>query len=160
LDPLSNEETELMVEQLLGDDVPKELQSTIVERAEGNPFFAEELLESLVDEGVLARRGNRWQLACEPGELAVPDSVQSVLAARSDLLPPTEKAALQAASVVGRVFWRGAVRHLIDDVPDFALLEARDFVRRRSTSSVEGERELVFKHALTRDVAYASVPKT
>ena len=90
----------------------------------------------------------------------MPDSVQSVLAARIDLLPPAEKAALQAASVVGRVFWRGAVRRLIDDVPDFALLEARDFIRRRSTSSVEGERELVFKHALTRDVAYASVPKT
>jgi class 3 adenylate cyclase len=161
LDPLSNEETEVLLEQLLGEEVPEELRQTLVERVEGNPFFAEELLEGLVDEGVLARLDGGWRLLCTPAELAVPDSVQSVLAARIDLLPPTEKAALQAASAVGRVFWRGAVRNLLaGEVPDFALLEARDFIRRRSTSSVEGERELVFKHALTRDVAYASVPKT
>ncbi len=89
---------------------------------------------------------------------SMPDSVHAVLAARIDLLPPVEKTALQAASVIGRIFWRGPVRELLDgDAPDLAVLESRDFIRRRSGSSLAGEREFTFKHALTRDVAYASL---
>ena len=115
-----------------------------LERAEGNPFFLEELLAGLHDRSL-------------PLETDVPDSVQAVLAARIDLLPPIDKAALQAASVIGRVFWRGPVRELLDgESPDFAVLEARDFIRRRSGSALAGEREFAFKHALTREVAYAS----
>ncbi len=83
-----------------------------------------------------------------------------MLAARIDLLPPDEKAALQAAAVIGRVFWPAAVRHLLGGVePDFAALERRDFIRRSSGSSLEGEREFVFKHALTREVAYGSLTR-
>ena len=116
--------------------------------AEGNPFFLEELLAGLHDR------------ALATPESDVPDSVQAVLATRIDLLPPVEKAALQAAAVMGRVFWRGAVRELLEgESPDFAVLEARDFIRRRSGPSLAGEREFAFKHALTREVAYASVPR-
>ena len=83
-----------------------------------------------------------------------------MLAARIDLLPAAEKSALQAASVIGRVFWSGPVYELVEGMqPDFGLLEERDFVRRRSGSSLPGEREYVIKHALTREVAYASQPK-
>jgi hypothetical protein len=90
----------------------------------------------------------------------VPDSVQAVLAARIDLLQPAEKAALQAASVIGRTFWAGPVYELLEGFePDLRVLEDRDFVRRRPASSMAGEREYVIKHALTREVAYASVPK-
>ncbi len=70
---------------------------------------------------------------------SIPDSVQGVLAGRIDLLPPLEKAALQAAAVIGRVFWRGAVVELLDGSdPDFALLEARDFVRRARVPRSKG----------------------
>ena len=73
---------------------------------------------------------------------------------------PTEKAALQAAAVVGRVFWPRPVVHLLGGgEPDFDLLEERDFIRRRGGSSMAGEREYAIKHALTREVAYASIPK-
>ena len=90
----------------------------------------------------------------------MPDSVQAVLAARIDLLPQAEKSALQAAAVIGRVFWTGPVYELLaGEQPDFGLLEERDFVRRRESSSLAGEREYVIKHALTREVAYASLPK-
>jgi len=85
--------------------------------------------------------------------------VQSALAARIDLLPPAEKAALQAAAVIGPVFWNGPVRTLVGGDVDFTVLQERDFVRRRTTSTIEGEQELAFKHALTREVAYASIPK-
>ena len=83
-----------------------------------------------------------------------------MLVARIDLLAPAEKAALQAASVIGRVFWTGPVYELLGGLePDFRILEERDFVRRRPGSSMAGEREYVIKHALTREVAYGSVPK-
>jgi predicted ATPase len=76
------------------------------------------------------------------------------LASRIDLLPRVEKAALEAASVIGRVFWAGPVRELLEGAePEFAVLEERDFVRRRSGSSIAGEQEYAIKHALTREVA-------
>ena len=93
-----------------------------------------------------------------PRRVAVPETVQDVIAARIDLLPSLEKHALQAAAVVGRAFWEGAVRELVGAAsPAFGLLEERDFVRRRRRSSLADEREHVFKHELTRDVAYRSL---
>jgi tetratricopeptide (TPR) repeat protein len=82
-----------------------------------------------------------------------------VLAARIDLLPTEEKAALQAAAVIGRTFWAGPVRDLVGGEPDFGLLEEREFVRRRAGSSLAGEEEYAIKHALTREVAYESLLK-
>ena len=89
----------------------------------------------------------------------MPDTVHAVLAARIDRLPALEKAALQAGAVVGRVFWGTPVVHLLDGAePDFGVLEERDLVtERRSTAG--DDREFVIKHALTREVAYGSIPK-
>jgi class 3 adenylate cyclase len=140
-------------------DLPAAIQEFLIDRAEGNPFFVEELIESLVDTGVLTRRGESWEAAELPDRVATPDSVRGVLAARIDLLPAREKAALEAASVIGRVFWEGAVRELIGDDADFALLEDREFVRRRRDSRIEGEREHSIKHALTVEAAYAGLPR-
>src|SRR5581483_466333 len=97
------------------------------------------------------------------GELDLPDTVQGVLAARIDLLQPREKRTLQQASVVGRIFWRGAVAALVDDQetlePDLRRLEERELVAPRVTSTMAGEEELAFRHILTRDVAYESLPR-
>ncbi len=82
-----------------------------------------------------------------------------MLAARIDLLEQPEKEALQAASAIGRVFWSGPVYQLVQGEPDLRVLEERDFVRRRPGSSMAGEREYAIKHALTREVAYESLPK-
>jgi DNA-binding SARP family transcriptional activator len=147
LEPLSDEQAGWMLAGLGLGELPKEVRGAVLERAEGNPFFLEELLAGLHDQAVASGSD-------------VPDSVHAVLAARIDLLPPLEKAALQAASVMGRVFWRGAVRDLLEgEQPDFAVLEARDFIRRRSGPLLAGEREFAFKHALTREVAYGSLPR-
>jgi hypothetical protein len=159
LEPLPAEATSQMLEELLAIDLPPELQELLVARSEGNPFFVEELVSALVDAGVLRRNGG-WTVGPVPAGFAVPDSVHAVLAARIDRLPAVEKAALQAAAVVGRVFWPPPVVHLLEGVePDFDQLEERDFVRRRGTSTVAGETEYAIKHALTREVAYASIPK-
>src|SRR5439155_12774152 len=132
----------------------------VVAHAEGNPFFVEEVLGSLIDQGVLERRDGSWTMHELPSGFAAPDTVQAVVAARVDLLEPAEKAALQAASVIGRTFWSGPVYELLEGLePDLRVLEERDFIRLRLGSSIEGEREYAIKHSVTREVAYASIPK-
>ena len=159
LEPLSAEQADRMVAELLSAELPRQIRD-VVERAEGNPFFVEELVATLIDRGVLAQEDGGWRVGELADDFTVPDSVQAVLAARIDLLGPTEKAALQAGSVIGRVFWVDPVRELLGGAePDFDVLEERDFIRRRSGSSLAGEREYAIKHALTREVAYASLPK-
>jgi class 3 adenylate cyclase len=148
-----------LLDELLGVALPPSVRNAVVERAEGNPFFVEELLATLIDRGVLVRSNGGWSCADLPPGFEVPDTVQAVLAARIDLLPPAEKAALQAAAVIGRVFWTGPVYELVGGMPDFELLAERDFVRRRAGSSLAGEREYAIKHALTREVAYGGLPK-
>ena len=160
LEPLLLEEAARMLEALLGSELPARLHRLALERAEGNPFFVEELVAVLIDRGFLMPRVGGWDLRDLPTRLQMPDSVQSVLAARIDLLGPPEKAALQSASVVGRVFWADPVSELLGGVEaDLRVLVERDFIRRRPESSLAGEREFAFKHALTRDVAYESLPK-
>lgn len=160
LEPLTQTDAERLLEELLAADLPASVRDAVVSRAEGNPFFVEELVGSLVDQGVLWRDEHGWQAGELPSGYAVPDSVQAALAARIDLLDEPRKAALQAAAVIGRAFWPGPLRDLLEGgEPDLAALEERDFVRRRSGSSLAGEREYAFKHALTREVAYGSLPK-
>ena len=142
------------------DELPTELGELIAGKSEGNPFFLEELVGELAEAGVLERYDGSWRTHELPAGFAIPDSVHAVLAARIDRLPPLEKAALQAAAVVGRVFWAGPFVHLLEGVePSFELLEERDFIRSRASSTLAGEHEFAIKHALTREVAYASIPK-
>jgi DNA-binding SARP family transcriptional activator len=158
LEPLSRREADEMLTELAG-PLPDQLRNFVLTQAEGNPFFVEEALASLLDRGVLRGRPGSWTVQEDPRELPVPDTVQSLIASRMDLLPPDDKRALQAASVVGRTFWEAAVRELLDSPEaEVSRLEERGFVRPRLESSLDDEREYVFKHALTREVAYASLP--
>lgn len=159
LEPLSAHDSVRMLDAMLVGGPSAELSELVLQRAEGNPFFVEELLGMLIDRGVLYRRNGSWELSELPSEFTVPDSVHAVLAARIDLLGAAEKAALQAAAVIGRVFWTGPVYELVEAEPDLQVLEDRDFVRRRAGSGMAGEREYVIKHALTREVAYESLPR-
>jgi predicted ATPase len=160
LEALASAESEQMIGTLLGRDCPGPIHELVAERAEGNPFFVEELIATLADRGVLARDNGGWLFGELPPDISVPDTVEAVLAARIDLLPWTEKGALQTAAVIGRVFWSDPVSDLAPEAdPEFGLLQARDFARRRASSSTEGQREYLIKHALTREVAYQSLLK-
>ncbi len=159
LEPLSAQDADRMLDEMLAGGLPAELSELVVERAEGNPFFVEELLGVLIDRDLLFRENGSWVLHELPSGFTVPDSVHAVLAARIDLLGAAEKAALQAAAVIGRVFWTGPVYELVEAKPDLRVLEDRDFVRRQAGSAMAGEREYVIKHALTREVAYESLPR-
>src|SRR5438132_301395 len=129
--------------------------------ADGNPLFLEEIIRRLIDGGMLVRNGSGWRVA---GTLpaALPDTVLAVLGARIDALPASQKRALQEAAVIGRVFWEAPVRQATSD-PDVTssllALEAKGLVSIHPTSAIAGELEFIFKHALVRDVAYASLPR-
>ena len=160
LEALAPADTGRLLGQLLGAEIPDQIRNLVVERAEGNPFFVEELIATFIDRRVLQRQNGTWLFGQLPAGFTVPDSVQAVLSARIDLLPDPDKAGLQAAAVIGRTFWTGPMYELVgSERPNIGLLEEREFVRRRPASSLPGEREYVIKHALTREVAYGTLPK-
>jgi len=150
LSSLSDADTAQLVHALLDRAVlPVELQQRLLERAEGNPLYAEEFAR-LVAEGR------------QPDEL--PETVQGIIAARIDGLEPEEKALLQDAAVVGKVFWLGAVAGLGQSErwtleERLHALERKEFVRRERRSSVAAESEYAFRHLLVRDVAYGQIPR-
>jgi tetratricopeptide (TPR) repeat protein len=150
--PLSDTETAQLVSALLDRSVlPAEMQQQLLEQAGGNPLYAEEFVRLLADKGEL-------------GDGGVPESVQALIAARLDTLPPERKALLQDAAVLGKVFWAGALAAMGDRDPaevEQALHELgrKELVRSARTSSMEGEREYAFWHVLVRDVCYGQIPR-
>ena len=165
LDPLTpGQSSELMTLLLDVDDLPDHIRALVLSRAEGNPFFLEEIVRQLIDEGAIERADGRWRATTTLGSVTIPDTVQGVLAARIDLLDRDERQALEYAAVVGRVFWSTPVVRLlngsgerIDEMLD--SLQTRDLVRSRMGSAISGEPEFIFKHVLTRDAAYDRLPR-
>jgi DNA-binding SARP family transcriptional activator len=144
LEPLGADETHALLAALLPAAAPA-TQAAIATRSGGNPFFAEEIVAHLRDRGDADR---------------LPPTVRAVLAARVDALPDREKRTLQDASVVGRAFWATALDAMSGSRDPEALrsLEERGLLVTRPSSSLPGETELWFRHALTREMAYRSIP--
>jgi class 3 adenylate cyclase len=163
LRPLSERQSAEMLERLLAvAELPEALRAEILTKAEGNPFFVEEIIQRLIDEGALTQDGDRWRATRAIDAAPIPDSVQALLSARIDALAPIERRALQEAAVIGRTFWAAPVDEALptEDVADaLARLERKGLVFVRPTSTLAGQTEYTFKHALVRDVAYASLPK-
>jgi hypothetical protein len=152
LPPLGGEEMAGLLDALLdGVALPPEVQAAVLVRADGNPLFAEQYAR------MLSERGGE-------GELPMPESVHGIIAARLDGLPRAEKELLHDAAVHGKVFWAGALEAMsgaaagaLDE--SLRALERKEFVRRQRRSSVAGETELAFRHALLREVAYGQLPR-
>lgn len=164
LEPLNASETRRLIAALLAiDDLPERLRETITERAQGNPLYVEETLRMLIDGGHIEKRDERWVASSTAGDVAVPATLQGLLAARLDGLPTEVKRLLQRASVVGKVFYPDVIAALgpVDgEVGDLLTAAARrDFVLERNERGPGGGRAWQFKHILIRDVAYESVPK-
>jgi class 3 adenylate cyclase/tetratricopeptide (TPR) repeat protein len=155
LAPLSDQDTARLIGSLLGRRVLEAgQQAGLLVRAGGNPLYAEQYEQMLVE-----------QLDAGRDELPVPASVQAIIGARLDLLAPADKRLLQDAAVVGRVFWPGAVaalggaagRRELDEC--LHRLERKQFVRRARASSLAGETQYAFAHVLVRDVTYGQIPR-
>ena len=152
LSPLSADETARLLQGLLERAVlPAETQVALLEKAGGNPLYTEQFASMLSERG-------------DAGGLAVPETVQALIAARLDTLSPELKSLLQDACVVGRSFWTGAVAALGGRTHDDVLAGIRELVRRElvrpaRVSSFKGEEEFSIWHALVRDVGYSQIPR-
>jgi class 3 adenylate cyclase len=164
LSPLSDDDTARLVGALLERAVlPAATQRALLDQAGGNPLYAEEFVRMLTDRGILTRRGSTLEVEGD-GEIPVPATVQALIEARVDTLPATRKALLHDAAVLGKVFWADALETMggveAPAVRDgLRELVRKELIRPARSSSVEGESEYVFWHALTRDVAYAQIPR-
>ena len=165
LDPLPPAATGELVDHLLEvAELPVAVRARIVERAGGNPFFVEEILRQLIDEGRITQSADGWRADPDLSTVEIPDTVQAVLAARIDLLGADQKRTLQAAAVVGRIFWPAPVARFLNGSAGaldqhLRELEARDLILSRLATTMAGQPEYIFKHALVRDVAYESIPR-
>ena len=164
LAPLSQEETARLVSALLDATVlPVEVQRPILDRADGNPLYAEEFVRLLKDRDLLVRAGASWELK-DGAEVPFPDSVHALIAARLDTLEPEAKSLLADAAVIGKVFWAGGVAQMgerdLQAVSGMLReLSRKELVRPARQSSMAGESEYAFRHILARDVAYNQLPR-
>jgi predicted ATPase len=153
LEPLPPEESEQLVDALLPQDglAPAE-RLALLDKTEGNPLFLEETIRMLTDGGE------------DTDVERIPDTVQALIAARIDRLPPREKSGLQRAAVIGRIFWHGALVRLTPGDDDLGTilddLVLRDLVAEEERSSITGEAAYRFKHVLIREVAYSGISKS
>jgi len=160
IDPLPPESAEALLEPLLGDDPSLDrLRRLLIERTEGNPLFLEESVRSLVETDVLVGERGAYRLGKDPMAIQVPATVQAILAARIDRLPPDDKQLLQTASVIGKdVPWAllFEVSELAEDDlrPALARLQAAELVYE---AKLFPDLEYTFKHALTHEVTYGSL---
>jgi class 3 adenylate cyclase/tetratricopeptide (TPR) repeat protein len=156
LEALGAHESEELLGLLLGGDVTSKRTANVLRVAAGNPLFLEEMVAMLADSGLLEADG-------DVEDVPVPETLQALVGSRLDALAAREKRVAQHASVVGRVFWAGAVGHLQGSNGDLGgsldVLERRDFVRAHRESTIVGDVEYGFKHILIRDVAYERLPK-
>ncbi len=148
LSPLSQEQTAVLISHVLERTLlPAEIQQALLERSEGNPLYAEQFAQLYLERG-------------SAEDLPLPETLQGIVAARLDGLSAAEKAVLQDASVVGKVFWTGALRRDESEAtPLLHALERKGFLTRQRRSSVESEGEWAFAHMLLRDVAYGQIPR-
>jgi class 3 adenylate cyclase/tetratricopeptide (TPR) repeat protein len=156
LTPLAQEEAAELVSSLLGEASIPEVRDRVLAHAEGNPFYLEEMLNMLIDQGVLERRNGGWASTERLADVPIPDSVHGVIAARIDLLDAAARDALRRCSVIGRTFWPAAVgvdEQVIDS------LRRTGLVADSLDSAMGGMREFAFKHTLTRDVVYSTLPR-
>lgn len=163
VEQLPEEDAGALVAALIGlDQVPPGPILDLLQRAAGNPLFLEETVRALRDAGVVDETGA--VVVERANAVTFPSSLRSLIDARLDRLPTGARRAAQTASVAGSTFWEQMLSEIQPEeatrAEDLAVLEERDVVFEEPISSIAGEREFAFRHALIRDVAYERVPKT
>jgi ABC-type oligopeptide transport system substrate-binding subunit/class 3 adenylate cyclase len=159
LKPLSSEDSNDLVNHLLEvADLPDNIRRLILERSEGNPFYLEEIIRSLIEQGAIVHEEHTWRATAEIANVEIPETLQGVLLARIDRLQEDVRRTLQLAAVIGKSFlYRlleaiAAAERQIDD--HLSQLQRADLVREKSRRP---ELEYIFKHSLTQEAAYNSL---
>ncbi len=160
LDPLTSVNCRVLINNLVdAGKLPAQTTETILKRADGNPFFIEEVIRSFLDEGAIEFKNGKISPTGRTDDLLIPDSVQQILAARIDKLDEGTKSLLKIASVIGRSFFQKILAGVPESVSEvderLEYLEGIQLIRKtRKTDEVEYQ----FKHALVQEVAYESIP--
>ena len=169
LPPLSHEQSGDLVTEVLQKvkDFPETLCEMIIERAEGNPYYLEEIVRMLVEDGIILKAEPVWRVQAERlNATRIPSTLTGIIQARLDGLPDQERTILQQASVIGRIFWDAAIRYInqektLEDIenitPGLDSLQNREMIFQRAPSAFSDAAEYVFKHAFIRDVTYETV---
>jgi predicted ATPase len=149
--------------------VPAQLKDLIVARAEGNPYYLEELINILIEDRVIVEQQGQWQvIEANLSDLRLPETLTGILQARLDSLPAAERTVAQRSAVIGRIFWDDAIVALSEAVspatgepvgPELDNLQSKDLIFQHEYSTFAGVQEFAFKHALLHEVAYESVLK-
>jgi len=165
LEPLDGEACSRLIDNVLGrSNLPDAARARILEAAEGNPLFVEEMLGMLIDDGLLRLEDGEWHAAADLASIAIPPTIQLLLAARLDRLDGEERAVIERGAVEGKVFHTGAVASLTPEssrqrVPSRLLALARKELIRPDRAEFAGEDAFRFRHLLIRDAAYQAMPK-
>ena len=170
LNALTHDDSLKLVENILHKipDIPDDLTDIIVNRSEGNPFYLEELIKVLIEDGVIVTGQEQWQVQTNQlKEVRIPPNITGVLQARLDRLSGLERMTLQRAAVMGRLFWDTAVIQMnqladepisaADTMSALNALEKRELIFPRQASMLAGAQTYIFKHALLQQVTYESV---
>jgi predicted ATPase len=161
LAPLSTDHSRTLLETMLGShELPDDFLGRVIEKAEGNPLFIEELLKSLLESSTIAQVEDVWRAEGDLQRLDMPDTIESVLSTRIDGLDTSTKSVLQYAAIVGRRFWSGVLADALAQRPvdhELGRLLEGDFVRALPFSTVSGDKEFLFEHLLLQEVAYEGI---
>ena len=168
LSPLSRQQCEHLVAEVLQkvENIPDALRKMIVDHAEGNPYYIEEIIRMLVEDGIIVKGEPVWRI--QPRQFSairIPATLTGIIQARLDGLPKQERTVLQQASIVGRVFWDRIITHINQDQPqneesvlqNLASLQSREMVFQRQPSAFSNAAEYLFTHVIFREVTYETV---
>jgi class 3 adenylate cyclase/tetratricopeptide (TPR) repeat protein len=165
LNPLTTEDSETLIQNVLGTaGLPVAARDRITLAAQGNPLFVEQMLSMWLDDGTLAAHDGQWRFSTPPSTVAVPPTISALLSARLDRLEQDERTVIAGASVVGQVFYRGAVEELCPPAlaphvpPTLATLKTKEFIR-PDTAKFADDEAFAFRHVLIRNAAYMAMLK-
>lgn len=168
LSPLSRGQSERLVAEVLQkvDNVPSALRELIIQQAEGNPYYIEEMIRMLVEDGILVRGEPTWNIQTNRlDDVRIPSTLTGIIQARLDGLPKQERTILQQASIVGRVFWDSALTYINQDqaldekstTDNLRSLQSREMILKRQPSAFSEAVEYLFTHVIFREVTYETV---
>jgi tetratricopeptide (TPR) repeat protein len=159
--PLTDAQSEMLIQRMVGEGLSAQTRAQILEKSNGNPYYLTELLQSLIERGILQRdEAGQWHTADHKISLYLPDSLKSLLLARIDHLSPDEKRVLQFAAVIGPIFWLNILENLVKNGHDLraqlAAMQRAQLITERGLLPDLG-REYAFNSMLIREAAYESI---